>query len=387
MDYTLIDWLKHLVNIPSGSFNRRGVAEVQREVERVFKQIGLEVRKHYSPETAYQDQYILEGYWAPKEKTSKGAFKWVTLVTHADTVFEEDFGFLEFKWDRRSDRAFGPGVIDDKGGIVVATEGVRKFVQLATSVKADFGVRILVTPSEEIGSPGFQNVLKGFGKDSFLALGFEPALEKGEIIGSRRGNRWFQLSVEGRAAHTGRAAHLGVNAAHALAHQLVELDKWKRKHKEITLETGKIEGGQKVNIVCPHASAWIDTRFKDFKGQQKVEKKFQEMVKLTTSGVPRTTLKILDDCPPFVESKESKKIQKRYLQSLKKCEGKSRSVGRGGGAADVNFMSHPRLMVLDGLGPIGGGLHETTEFVFVKSLETRSLALTDFLEGLCLQKR
>lgn len=387
MEESLINWLKKLVQIPSGSFNRAGVKDVQMEVQRIFKQIGLETRTHPSLDSQYSDQFILEGYWKPKAK-KQHPFQgpWITLVTHADTVFEEESGFVNFKWDGESEKAFGPGVIDDKGGIVVATEGVRRFLQSEASIAADFGIRILVTPSEEIGSPGFQKILADFGKETRLALGFEPALVGGGIIGSRRGNRWYEVNVEGKAAHTGRAAHQGVNAAHEIAHHLVDLQKWAEKNSEVVVQVGKLEGGQKVNIVCSNAHALIDTRFSDFVGQKKIEKKFTSLLKTKwikgKNGLPKTTLRIIDDCPPFTSTKESKRIQATYLRSLKQIEKKSYSAGMGGGAADVNFMSHPQLMVLDGLGPVGGGLHETSEYIYVKSLETRSTALVRFLEEL-----
>ena len=51
----------------------------------------------------------------------------MNLVTHADTVFDPESGFLNFTLDEAQGIATGPGVIDDKGGIVIALEGLKRF--------------------------------------------------------------------------------------------------------------------------------------------------------------------------------------------------------------------------------------------------------------------
>ncbi|HYN21951.1 MAG TPA: M20/M25/M40 family metallo-hydrolase, partial [Thermoanaerobaculia bacterium] len=52
-----------------------------------------------------------------------------------------------------------------------------------------------------------------------------------------------------------------------------------------------------------------------------------------------------------------------------------------GGISFPNFLPDPgRLPVLDGLGPVGGGMHTREEFVELRSLRRRIVLLADLLE-------
>ncbi|HKH43690.1 MAG TPA: hypothetical protein VKM72_03410, partial [Thermoanaerobaculia bacterium] len=53
-----------------------------------------------------------------------------------------------------------------------------------------------------------------------------------------------------------------------------------------------------------------------------------------------------------------------------------------GGISFPNFLAHPgRIPVLDGLGPVGGGMHTRDEHVALASLERRIVLLADLLVG------
>ena len=102
-------------------------------------------------------------------------------------------GFEGFQLDEKAGIARGPGVIDDKGGIVVALEGLKRFLKISPGrMVCDF-----CASAEELGSPGFHQLFKKLSGDSAMVLGFEPSLDNGSIIQSRRGNRWYHIKVEG----------------------------------------------------------------------------------------------------------------------------------------------------------------------------------------------
>src|SRR6185437_8502345 len=112
--------LKELTEINSGSGNVAGVNAVQDVVARELKKLGLSVSFEEHPRR--QSGKFVIGIL----KRGNGPF--ANLVTHADTVFEPDSGFERFILDEKSGIARGPGVIDDKGGIVVALEGLKRFM-------------------------------------------------------------------------------------------------------------------------------------------------------------------------------------------------------------------------------------------------------------------
>jgi glutamate carboxypeptidase len=65
------------------------------------------------------------------------------------------------------------------------------------------------------------------------------------------------------------------------------------------------------------------------------------------------------------------------------CDGASSpSSSERGGISFPNFLPDPAtLPVLDGLGPVGGGMHTRGEYVSLVSLERRVALLADLLEA------
>ncbi len=380
--------LRDLVEIPSGTSNIEGVNRVQKRIADELQAMGSQTRLHDNDQGPNASAQFLIG-----EFPGKGP-RIVNLVSHADTVFELESGFLHFHYDPATGLASGPGVIDDKGGIVVAIEGLRRWLKRTPISDRKLTVRFLCAPNEETGSTGFHSLLSRLGKDSWLALGFEPAMEDGSVVRSRVGNRWYKIRVEGQAAHSGRHLNRGVNAAHELAFKLVELQRLNHTptdnpSDEVTLSTSSLGGGSgKYNIVCADAEAKIDVRFSSFEGRDRAHHEIESIVNKShipasiTGREPRSSYEVADDCPPFSETDESVRLMEIYIELVEKLESRKISSSKCGGAADVNYMSRPGLHIIDGLGAYGGGMHRDDEHIQVSSLETRSEALALFLERL-----
>ncbi|MBL7713974.1 MAG: M20/M25/M40 family metallo-hydrolase [Bdellovibrionales bacterium] len=376
----LIGRLKRLVEIDSPTSDFKGVEKVLKWTEAELKRLGFKTRR-IRPEKAVKSPALL--FAEMKSKSVSAPV--ITLITHADTVF--DSGFHGFKVSKDRKTATGPGVIDDKGGIVIALEGLRLFLsRLPKKASAEITLQFICAPSEEIGSPGFHGFLAETGKKTWMALGFEPALETGDIIQTRRGNRWYRIDVQGAEAHSGREPEKGVNAAHELAHKIVGLEKIGIESPGASVQTGIIQGGTRTNVVCGHAHARVDVRYSDFGSRDQVHSRIADLMSRPSTRPSvdgkraQISLTLDDDCPPVPSpSPDTGRWVDEYLKSLGQAEGKTLKAGSGGGSADVNYMSRPGLIILDGLGATGFGMHQKTETIFLESLKTRSEALADFL--------
>ena len=62
--------------------------------------------------------------------------------------------------------------------------------------------------------------------------------------------------------------------------------------------------------------------------------------------------------------------------------GVSFSHTRTGGGSDGNYLAPMRVPVLDGLGPVGGGLHTEEEYIELPSLVPRAAMLAGLIERL-----
>lgn len=369
-----IELLKELMAIDSPTRDARGVQRVQMAMERELTSLGFDVRLIPNPITESADLLLAERPGSTP--------KFVTLVGHADTVLSHADGG-EFRL--RSDRvhATGSGVIDDKGGLVIALGGLRSYLK---SSRKPISLRFVCSPNEETGSPGFIDEFRKLAHDSALALGFEPALENGNIVDSRRGNRWYRIEVEGAEAHAGRSKGEHVNAAHELAIKIAQLHKLNALERGVSINVGRLEGGKDAfNITCGSASCKLDARFATFADRDRLHAKISAIVaksnvrSIDGARTSRASFALSDDCPPFSPAGRSRKWVDAYLLCARKAEGRAISSERAGGAGDVNYMSDPQLATLDGLGALGGSMHTSREFIYLPSLSTRAEALALFL--------
>ncbi|MCB0357284.1 MAG: M20/M25/M40 family metallo-hydrolase, partial [Bdellovibrionales bacterium] len=167
--------LLDLINIDSPTKNIEGVFSVQKWVARELHNLGFTTQFFMSDQNDYAP--LLVGHKV------NGSAKTISLVMHADTVLSlQQYGHEGLQVEKGC--LYGPGVIDNKGGIIIALEGLREFLIYN---KPHFNIQVICVPNEEMGSEGYHHHLSILGKNSTLILGFEPALNNGDIISSRHG--------------------------------------------------------------------------------------------------------------------------------------------------------------------------------------------------------
>lgn len=372
--------LEKLVSLTSNSNDKKGVTKVQNHLKKEFQKIGLnceffrDLHKTYAPLLVAE----LEG------ETDV----WINLVCHADTVhLPADFPSRTTLTGE--DILNGPGVIDNKGGIVVIQEVLKAILDLRPDKhQRRLGIRVICSPNEEIGSPGFHSYFKRFSMSGCAVLGFEPATATGSIIGSRQGNRWYNVEVKGQEAHAGRDHQLGVNAAHEIALKTVALEKLTNYKDGLTVNIGHINAGRKKhNVVAAKAKALVDVRFRSLSQRKEAH---QEVVKIidqaqieNSNGLTtQSKWKIVDDCPPFQEGDKSRDLYLIFKHAVEKIEKKKISLCHAGGCADSNHFNRAGMPILDGLGPIGGEMHTRDEWLKVSSLATRAQAATVLINSM-----
>lgn len=368
-----VSFLKEIVEADSCSPHTEGVSRVQQRVAGELEELGF-TNQLLSNKITSSGPLL----WA--ERAGK-IDRFITVVSHADTVLPA-FGFHLLS----ETQAQGSGVIDNKGGLTVALLGLKLFLRTANKHNR-FGLRFISSPNEELGSVGFLEDLQRASLDSVLALGFEPALDDGSIIQSRRGNRWYKIHVQGKEAHAGRSYGEHANAAHQLALHISRLVKLNNLKKHISVNIGRIEGGRdKYNVVCGWAEAKLDTRFANFSSRDRLHRKIAKILgqqdKPSLCGLDKsqTGFEIVDDCPPFNVNLRSRGWVRAYTEIISAIEAKKISARAAGGAGDVNHLSRKSIIVLDGLGPVGSGMHTDRELVHLPSILTRAQALAQFLQ-------
>ena len=245
-----LDFLKDLVSIDSQTGDREGADRIQKILIPRLKALGatsVEILPSENPAVADNLVAVFEG---------KGTAK-ILMIAHLDTVFPRgSTAARPFKVE--GGRALGPGVGDEKGGVVV---GMTALGLLKGLGRAPYGkVTLLIDGSEETGSPGSTNLIKRLSREHDVELNLEPGDPPDALTVWRKGSTKLLIDVKGRAAHSGVAPQDGRNAAAELVNQLSKLDAFPHSGAQETVNLTILRAGERSNIIPDAAQATLDVR-------------------------------------------------------------------------------------------------------------------------------
>jgi glutamate carboxypeptidase len=271
------------------------------------------------------------------------------------------------------DRATGPGVSDEKGGVV---EGVTAIEILHRLGFRDFKrITFLVETSEERGSPGTQALIGRLLADADVELNLEPGDSPDVLTVWRKGSATYHIDVHGRAAHAGVAPQDGRNAATELIHQIRTDDVFPHSGEGLTANLTVMSAGTRANIIPEDAAAQINVRVRDRADFDRVQATYEANAR--TVEVPDTKVTVSREraFPPLPDNPATAALADRAVRIY---SGLGLTLGRGGngGASESALAADAGVPALDGLGPVGGGFHSDGEFLDMKTLTPRLYLLT-----------
>lgn len=371
-----IEDLEHLVGIDSGSYTKDGVDEVGGWVTTRLEALGGAVTRH-------QDVRLGDTIEGVFESASAGPT--VLMLGHLDTVFEAGT-VAERPFAIRAGRAFGPGVNDMKGGLLVGLHALAIIRDLAASVSpatAASGsaswlpVRRLVflaNSDEEIGAPSSEAIIRQHAAKSDVALVYEAARANGDIVSARKGQLNLRLHITGRAAHAGVEPEAGSSAVLEAAHAVIAIDRLRGCFPGLSANTGVIRGGTRSNIVPNHAVIDLDVRSMTRSDLVAVEAAIREVAAHPTVAGVVTRVEVESRLMPMEPTTASRRLVKNALAIASEL-GLQISHAATGGGSDGNTVGSMGVPTLDGLGPVGGADHAPGEYIELESIAPR-VALT-----------
>lgn len=390
--------LERLVNQNSGSLNIAGVTKVGQMVRAELEPLGFAVEWIDMKETGRAGHLVAT-------HTGNGKGKRILLIAHLDTVFEPESPFQTFVRD--GNRATGPGIGDDKGGIVVIIAAMRAMQAAGTLKNAD--IKIVLTGDEErTGAPMeiARRDLIAAGKWADVALEYENlAREDGADLGTvaRRSSINWTLRTTGKTGHSSGVfgAGLGYGAAYELARIL---DAFRRTLPEanLTFNVGvmaagtpatladnnyQVSAGGKTNIVAAEAVARGDLRALTPEQEARTRAAMQAIV---AQNLPGTTasLDFQEGYPPMAPTAGNRALLAKLNavnRDLKLPEMAEMDPARRG-AADSAFVAAD-VDTLAGLGVAGGGAHAVGEWIDLGSIPLQALRSAAFITRLSREKR
>lgn len=376
--------LERLVAQNSGSLNVDGVRKVGAMVRAELEPLGFDVRWIDTPATGRAGHLVAT-------HAGSGRGKRVLLIGHLDTVFEPDSPFDRF--ERKGNIATGPGVADDKGGVVVIVAALRAMHAAGTLRDAD--IEVFLTGDEELAGEPLEAAraeLVAAGKRAGVALEYEPLESEGGrdfATVARRGSTTWDLVATGTTGHSSGVfgTALGFGANFELA-RIVDAFRRELREPGLTYNVGLVLGGTpatldaggargsasgKTNIVAAQAIARGDLRASTPEQEARTVARMQAIVAAHLPGTS-ATIAFSERYPPMAATAGNRAL----LAELNRVNTALGLAAMGEwdpmrrGAADSSFVAAD-VDVLSGLGAAGKGAHAEGEWVDLDSLRRQAL--------------
>ena len=394
----MADELEQLCNINSGSENVSGLNRISEWLIEYFSPLEVLCQKIELP--TYQtidDMGALCSHTTGNalrwdlSGTSTGARKRLLLNIHYDTVYGPSSAFQLCERFYGTDskgqpelRMRGPGVIDAKGGIVVmrwAALAAKKFLDLS-----NLKMSIVLTPDEEIGSPASIELWRTIAPQFDFAMLYEPTLADGSLVSQRKGTGTFIVLVRGKSAHSGRNFHDGRNAIIHACKVALAMDALNGLRSDVTVNVGRLRGGDAVNAVPDLAVLRINVRVSSVEDQKWIEDQVQHIVQLYCQPNEGYDLELhggIRSAPKVMDSRTSQWME--LIEQAGAEIGESIQWKPSGGASDGNKLAALGLANIDTFGPEGDLLHSDQEWVRLSSLPRKAALSVAVMEAILRQ--
>lgn len=377
----VVQSLKDMTLIESGSANAAGLAQMASYTEKRLQALGASVER----------VPVTKGPGTMVKGTLTGTGKVrIMLIAHMDTVYPANTLATE-PIHQDGNRLYGPGIADDKSGIAVIlhsleilkNKGWRDYAQIT----------VLFNPDEEVGSVGSGETIATLASQNDVVLSCEPngardAMgAKGDfLLLGASGTATATMQVEGRAAHAGGAPELGRNALMELAYQLQQTEDVAKLVPGTQLNWTVANAGNVRNQIPESAVASADVRLLTPNADAgKLRVALQDKVN-SSHRVPdtQTTVRVTVMRPAYTANARGRAIAMHAQQIYAELDGRQLSLlGHVGGGTDAGYASRSgNAAVVESWGLSGWNVHAHDEYVALDTIVPRLYLMTRMLEDL-----
>ena len=328
---------------------------------------------------------------------SKGADeRYLLLVGHLDTVLPARAP------ERRDGRLYATGAIDMKGGLAAFVGALELLAAQGRLPPRD--MLLIVVPDEEVAGPLSRRLIEEHGEHARGMWVLEPggSLEDGEtLVAARRGMFHWRLVARGVSAHAGNAYWQGRSALDAAAAWCLAARELASEGEGPTISAGRMVAGdsafvedpaghadllgssRRVNVVPDQARVDGEARFVMKSDGRQLERKLKALAdKIGKERGVEMEFEALGHVSPLEPLGLGRRWTDRATHIAHKQGWRLEIEEDRGGISFPNFLPDPgAIPILDGLGPVGDGMHTRGEYVELASLDRRIILLAEMLAG------
>jgi glutamate carboxypeptidase len=368
----LLKTLEELVAIESGSTDLEGLAKIQAAIGKKLDQLGIPyevVQGSGNTKTGAMILVKIKGNGTAK----------IAMIAHMDTVYQKgDSKKQPFKV--LDGKAYGLGIQDDRAGIAVILHTLK--IIKAAGINSFGELTILINGDEEIGSPGSKEAIMALGEANDLVISCETSGTKVDYVRLATSSiARADLTVRGKAAHSGANPDFGRNALYEMAHQVLQTRDLSNIAPGVKFNWTLAQAGTVRNMIPPEAKATADIRANKMSDFDLVEQKLRERIQ--NHLIPDTTVTVdfVRARPPLVPTDKSLAVAKMAQSIAKEIQWPLDilETPTGGGTDAAYAQQRSRGAVIESFGLQGFGGHtDNAEYILINSIKPR-LFITSML--------
>ncbi len=301
----------------------------------------------------------------------------ILVLSHLDTVHAVGTISKTLPIRCEGDRAYGPGILDMKGGARLGIEAMKALQK--SGIHPRLPITFMYTPDEEVGSPSARARIEAEASKHRYILVPEPLRPWGAVVTGRHAVQRFFVRTYGRPSHAGLTKAQGRSSIAQMSRIIARIEDLNDYDREVTYSVGTIRGGTFVNVVpveCVIEVLCIAP------SDELLEEVRTNMAALTgeEDGVRiEVEASVLR---PVAQPHEQTMALYEIAQKLAKDIGLELPHCQSGGGSDGNFTGALGLATLDGLGVGGQGAHTFNEHLLISSLVPRCRLLASLFAAL-----
>ncbi len=380
--------LESLCSISSASGDRDGLFRVAERLGRELEDFGLqwEIVEEAGVDAECQPLLLARG-------PATGG-RHVLLLGHLDTV-------LPAVAPRFSEGRFqGTGALDMKGGFAALVGALAALRERGQPLPRDL---VLVgVPDEEVGGPISARAVREWGRDARIVLVLEPGAARGggeTLVTGRRGLSVWRLDARGRPAHSGVAYWEGRSALAAAAAWAARVQGLSERGGGPLVNVGRIVGGdsdfvsdfgeehrfigtsERLNVVADRCLVEGEVRYLRTGDRGRTLSRMQQLAdEVAEAWGVAVELEEVERILPMTPSAESSALAQHLIETAAGHGWKLELEDDRGGVSFPNLLPDPSAVaVIDGLGPVGDGMHTRGEYLELESLRRRISLIAEAL--------
>ena len=287
------------------------------------------------------------------------------LLVHIDNLY--DYQSYTPCYQERG-RIYGSGVAESKGGVAIILAALQALQLTQTLEKICCGV--LLTTDDSLGGKFSKGVIAEKAQQSNCVVGLKYGGLQGEIVISCCGEYLYRIEMTN--VKDGQNEDIP-DVVVAMCEKVLAWKKLTSNEQGVRVTVTSHTAQTKSGRGADHASASLSLRFNDKKQVKALDKQIRDIADEKKLENIQIQIKRIARRLPVIESEENKAFFKRVKKLAKKLEVRAQSAHRNR-PSDICHVPEG-IAVLEGLGPVGGDIQSSNEYIMRDSLIDRASLL------------